>query len=125
MFTRTLFLLSTVLVGACTLPAQLSYGRTSNPAPSADKDILALAGFETSAGGVNGKSSEKLYVVTTGVNMRDGPAVKFDVVNVLRAKQEVVITAEQGKWFQVEFRPSPKSQAVSGWVARDFLKVKG
>lgn len=130
MLPRIMFLLSMVPVVACSLPTQLNYGKT-DPTVATDKDILALAGFETAAGivngngpGLNGKPTEKSYIIATNVNMRDGPALKFDVIRILRPDQEVILTAEQGNWLQITVRPTPKGQALSGWIAKDFLKVK-
>lgn len=79
----------------------------------------------TAAGYVQEESSpdKSRWVNVGAVNMRGGPGMEFDVVEVLHANTPVRIVGQEGGWIEVE-SASGESPPFRGWVYERYLSER-
>jgi len=63
-------------------------------------------------------------IVTAQINVRLGPAQKFDALGMLNKDNKVVLTGQtiSGYWYQIDYPDSPNGL---GWVASKYIRVIG
>jgi uncharacterized protein YraI len=77
---------------------------------------IPVVGVETGSG------AERSGVVLSGINVRSGPGIQFELLGVLVQNDVVSVLGkdESGAWLQIEFAESPDGK---GWAAVEFLQV--
>lgn len=96
-------------------PAGFGWVRAEFVTVDASAEIPAVS-VETGSGG------ERSGVVLSGINVRSGPGIQFELLGVLVQNDVVPVLGkdESGAWLQIEFAESPDGK---GWAAVEFLQV--
>lgn len=72
-------------------------------------------------GGITGETAgpvRKVYVTGTTVNIRSGPSLNFDVIQVVKADTALEVVGEETDWYQVKL-----DTGQIGWIAKSTVTL--